>query len=83
METNLLQNGITRHQQAEERLQDASVLGELTIKFGATDQNQLLAIRDAILDAIEDLGFHGESEEVVSHWRNVVTVKTQRTIATK
>tara|TARA_R110000765_G_scaffold423321_1_gene532031 strand:+ start:500 stop:736 length:237 start_codon:yes stop_codon:yes gene_type:complete len=71
METNLLQHGITAHQQAEDRLLGASVLGELTLKFGATDQKQLLAIRDLMLDAIEDLGFHGEGEELVSFWRVV------------
>ena len=48
---------------------EAPIFGELQLTFGATDEKQLVAIKELILDAIEDLGFHGEYEHVDAHWR--------------
>ena len=48
---------------------EAPIFGELQLTFGATDEKQLVAIKELILDAIEDLGFHGEYEHVEAHWR--------------
>jgi len=47
----------------------AEYSGVLTLQISADSEEQLAGIKDAVLDAAEDLPFDGQYERIMAHWK--------------